>query len=144
MLALTTMPLQWHGMHGGRECNIPKISTTAPTRIQNIRRASFTVNGPHIFNSLPQYIRDTTKCDENVFKAHLDHYLQQVPDQPLIPGYTPTACVTQIAWETGPGMPSWKHSWRNPQEWTLWRQERGCLQWPQPVGLKPIQSIQSK
>ena len=72
----------------GRECNIPKISTTAPTRIQNIHRASFTVNGPRIFNSLPQYIRDTTKCDKNVFKAHLDHYLQQVPDQPLIPGYT--------------------------------------------------------
>ena len=77
----------WHARRG-RECNIPKISTTAPTRIQNIRRASFTVNGPRIFNSLPQYIRDTTKCDKNIFKAHLDHYLQQVPDQPLIPGYT--------------------------------------------------------
>ena len=36
----------------GRECNIPKISTTAPSRIHNIRRASFVVNGPHIFNSL--------------------------------------------------------------------------------------------
>ena len=79
----------WHARRG-RECNIPKISTTAPTRIQNIRRASFTVNGPRIFdfNSLPQYIRDTTKCDKNIFKAHLDHYLQQVPEQPLIPGYT--------------------------------------------------------
>ena len=77
----------WHARRG-RECNIPKISTTAPTRIQNIRKASFTVNGPLIFNSLPQYIRDSTKCDKNVFKAHLYHYLQRVPDQLLIPGYT--------------------------------------------------------
>ena len=56
--------------------------------IQNIRRASFAIHRPRIFNSLPQYIRDTTKCDTNLFKAQLDKYLEQVPDQPLIPGYT--------------------------------------------------------
>ena len=72
----------------GREYRIPKISTSAPTRIQNIRRTSFAISGPRIFNSLPQYVRNTTNCDKNIFKARLDHYLQQVPDQPLIPGYT--------------------------------------------------------
>ena len=77
----------WHARRG-RECNIPNIATTAPTKIQNIHRASLTVNGPRIFNSLSQYISDTTECDKNVFKAHLDHYLQQVPAQSLIPGYT--------------------------------------------------------
>ena len=113
----------WHARRG-RECNMPKISTNAPTRIQNIRRATFTVNGPRVFNNLPQYIRDTTKCDKNVFKAHLDHYLQQVLYLTSHSSLAtlPIACVTQIAW--CPGMPSWKHSWRNPQERTLWRQER--------------------
>ena len=100
--------------------NLLKISTTAPTRIQNIRRASFTVNGPRIFNSLPQYIRDTTKCDKNVFKAHLDHYLQQVPDQPL------TACRmcdsnSLIDWSRNAQL---KTQLEEPPERTLWRQER--------------------
>ena len=77
----------WHPRRG-RECHIPRISATSSARIQSIRRASFGINGPRIFNSLPQYVRDTTNCDKNVFKARLDHYLQQVPDQSLIPGYT--------------------------------------------------------
>ena len=72
----------------GRECAVPGISTNAPVRIQNIRRASFAINGPRLFNSLPKYVRDTTNCDKRLFKARLDHYLWQVPDQPLIPGYT--------------------------------------------------------
>ena len=77
----------WH-QRRGRTCQVPVVSSTAPVRIQNIRRASFAIHGPRIFNSLPQYIRDTTKCDTNLFKAQLDKYLEQVPDQPLIPGYT--------------------------------------------------------
>ena len=66
----------------GRTCQVPVVSSTAPVRIQNIRRASFAIHGPCIFNSLPQYIRDTTKCDTNLFKAQLDKYLEQVTDQP--------------------------------------------------------------
>ena len=72
----------------GRECIVPGISRKAPLRIQTIRRASFSLNGPRLFNSLPKYVRDTTNCEKTVFKARLDHYLKQVPDQPLIPGYT--------------------------------------------------------
>ena len=77
----------WHPRRG-RECVIPGVSPRAPTKIQSIRRASFAINGPRIFNSLPKYIRDITECDISLFKAHLDRYLTQVPDQPLIPGYT--------------------------------------------------------
>ena len=77
----------WHPRRG-RECHGPSVAASAPSRIRTIRYASFSINGPRIFNSLPQYVRDTTNCDNSVFKARLDHYLTQIPDQPLIPGYT--------------------------------------------------------
>ena len=82
-----SLSAKWH-QRRGRECVVPKVNTTAPVKIQNIRRASFAINGPRIFNSLPQHIRDTTNCDLNIFKSRLDRFLRNVPDQPLIPGYT--------------------------------------------------------
>ena len=39
----------------GRECRVPKVSTSAPSRIQTIRFSSFAVKGPRIFNSLPKH-----------------------------------------------------------------------------------------
>lgn len=77
----------WHPRRG-RECAVPGISTKSPGRIQNIRRASFAINGPRIFNALPKYVRNTTNCDVNTFKSMLDYFLRQVPDQPLIHNYT--------------------------------------------------------
>ena len=78
---------KWH-QRRGRECSVPNVKPSATVRIQNIRRASFAINGPRIFNSLPQSIRNITKCDLTVFKTQLDRFLRRVPDQPLIPGYT--------------------------------------------------------
>ena len=94
----------WHPRRG-RECTVPRVSTSAPIRIQSIRRASFAIKGPQIFNSLPRYVRNTTSCDRNVFKAQLDHYLHRVPDQPLLPGYTAyrPRCVQQGRVSANPG-----------------------------------------
>ena len=78
---------KWHPRRG-RVCDVPKVSGAASVRIQSIRRASFAVNGPRIFNSLPKHIRDNTNCDVNTFKSRLDKFLSRIPDQPLIPGYT--------------------------------------------------------
>ena len=78
---------KWHPRRG-RECAVPKVSTTAPVRIQTIRRSSFAINGPRIFNSLPQQIRDITGCELSAFKPKLDKVLSKIPDQPPIPGYT--------------------------------------------------------
>ena len=82
-----SLSARWH-QRRGRECQLPKVKSTAPVRIQTIRRSSFAVNGPRIFNSLPQHIRDITNCDLNLFKSQLDRFLRKLPDQPLIPGYT--------------------------------------------------------
>ena len=41
-----------------------------------------------VFNSLPQYIRDIP-ADLPAFKKELDSFLQNVPDQPAVPGFVP-------------------------------------------------------
>ena len=72
----------------GRICSVPNISPRAPVSVQTIRRNSFAVRGPNLFNSLPRHVRDLSGCKVDTFKNALDRYLASVPDQPLIPGMT--------------------------------------------------------
>ena len=77
-----------HSERRGRECNIPHVLSSAPKRIQTIRRASFGIKGPRLFNCLPKQIRNTTNVTVDKFKSQLDKFLATIPDEPLIPGYT--------------------------------------------------------
>ena len=72
----------------GRRCVIPPILTNCPTHIQKLREASLSVRGPRLFNSLPKSLRDMRNCTKEVFKSALDRYLQTIPDEPQIQGYT--------------------------------------------------------
>ena len=71
----------------GRECIPPRVSRTCDTKVQNLIYASLPVHGQQLFNCLPKELRNLTKCKVDVFKSHLDRYLMQVPDEPLIRGY---------------------------------------------------------
>ena len=59
-------------------------SAAMETKLQN----SVLHHGVKIFNSLPQYIRDIP-ADLTEFKKELDKFLNTVPDQPAVPGFTP-------------------------------------------------------
>ena len=78
---------RWH-QRRGRYCQVPHDSRSGTTAPQNLRLSSFAVHAPRLFNSLPDYIRNTTDCSLNVFKGLLDKFLASVPDEPLIRGYT--------------------------------------------------------
>ena len=54
------------------------------TKLQN----SILHQGVKVFNSLPQYIHDIP-ADLPAFKKELDSFLQNVPDQPAVPGFVP-------------------------------------------------------
>ena len=56
----------------GRECRVPKVSTSSPSRIRTIRFSSFAVKGPRIFNSLPKHLRNFTGGTVDNFKHRLD------------------------------------------------------------------------
>ena len=67
----------------------PKMSpTTAPTWTKRVRNSSFFVQGPRLYNKLPQHLREleniTTPTKKNVddFKSKLDKHLQTLPDIP--------------------------------------------------------------
>jgi len=55
---------------------------------RTIRQGSLQIRGPQLFNSLPVNIRGQTGCAVTSFKHKLDKYLQNIPAEPKIPGYT--------------------------------------------------------
>ena len=46
---------------------------------------------PIAADSLPLYLRNMTKCSVEIFKEELDKYLMMIPDEPSVPGLTPSA-----------------------------------------------------
>ena len=68
----------------GRYCLVPHIKTSAPVKIQNMRFASLSVNGPRLFNIMPNHVRNMTNCSIDSFKNSLDKYLKAIPDEPRL------------------------------------------------------------
>ena len=75
----------------GRKCKIPKIKTGAKASARAAREQTFQVHGAQLFNCLPPFLRNMTKCSIDKFKEALDNYLKTIPDEPSVPGLTPTA-----------------------------------------------------
>ena len=72
----------------GRKSSFPSISNSAPPEIKKIRYASLSSRGPQLFNILPAELRNLNNCSVEIFKRALDRFLTNIPDEPLIPGYT--------------------------------------------------------
>jgi hypothetical protein len=58
--------------------------------VKTLRDKSFQVEAPKLFNALPAHLRKLNTTADT-FKAHLDSYLETIPDQPAIPGLVPAA-----------------------------------------------------
>ena len=69
----------------GRKCFVPLIKRSP---FQRQVYASIRMQGPKLFNCLPKDLRNVTNCKKAVFKQKLDKYLNTVPDEPLVAGYT--------------------------------------------------------
>ena len=113
----------------GRECWVPKVSTSAPSHIQAIRFSSFAVKGPRIFNSLPKHLRNFAGGTVDNFKHRLDVYLQNIPDELLIPGYITFRTVnsnSMIAWSAHLAHLA-QHHLDDPATEISWQAERGDL-----------------
>ena len=82
-IGIVTKEHQRHGI----QCNVRKISTRAPAKIQTICSASLKVRGCKLFNLLPKHIRNLKDITVENFKQKLDRFLNTIPDQPSLPGY---------------------------------------------------------
>ena len=73
----------------GRLCEVRKLK--GKSSVQTLRRQSFQVAGPKLWNCLPKNVRNF-KGNQDEFKQKLDQFLTKVPDEPkadgLIPGAT--------------------------------------------------------
>ncbi|KAK3876172.1 hypothetical protein Pcinc_019021 [Petrolisthes cinctipes] len=72
----------------GRKCERWSVPTGASVRVKSLLTASLGYNGPRMFNSLPQDIRNKTGCSVHNFKKELDKFLKTLPDEPPVQGYT--------------------------------------------------------
>ena len=73
----------------GRFCIVPHVRSTVSGRVQTIRFASLSVNGPRLFNVMPPCVRNIVGCSIEIFKAALDKYIVSVPDEPRVQALVP-------------------------------------------------------
>ena len=74
----------WSRRHG-RKCKIPPLKQRG--RIGTIRENFLNVKGPKLFNVLPLNLRNIANQPLEVFKRHLDKFLQNVEVKPGYQGY---------------------------------------------------------
>ena len=74
----------------GRKCELPNLKGSQS--VKTLREQSFQVHGPRLFNSLPRYIRNLTKCGIYIFKEKHDLFLEKIPDQPKVGDLMPATC----------------------------------------------------
>ena len=72
----------------GRLCQVRK--SKGKSSVQNLRRQSFQVAGPKLWNCLPKNVRNF-KGNQDDFKQILDLFLTKVPDEPRADGLIPGA-----------------------------------------------------
>ncbi|KAK3868070.1 hypothetical protein Pcinc_026514 [Petrolisthes cinctipes] len=80
----------------GRLCNIGRVHPRALTRVKTLKSNSFSIRGPALFNSLPRHLRALTNITLDQFKARLDQFLQDIPDEPHLPHYYSRAPTNSI------------------------------------------------
>ena len=73
----------------GRLCEVPRLKGNA--EVQRLRKQSFQMSGPKLWNSLPKNLRNVRNCGLDQFKELLDCFLTKVPDEPKADGLIPGA-----------------------------------------------------
>ena len=82
-------------MKTDNEENVSFCNKRASTAVLTLKEQTFQVNGPRLFNSLPTFLRNMTKCPLEEFKMKLDNYLSRIPDEPSVDGLTPAGCTSK-------------------------------------------------
>ena len=75
-----------HNQRRGRFAVVhPSAGSTSPLAVKKARESSLQVKGSKLFNLIPKELRDLSGTVDQ-FKAGLDRWLADIPDQPTING----------------------------------------------------------
>ena len=70
----------------GIQAEVPPLPTKRSQRNQSLYENSFAVMGPRLWNSIPEALQQIN--DQQQFKIQLTQHLNEIPDEPAIPGYS--------------------------------------------------------
>ena len=70
----------------GRTAQPHTVVQSSPATVRRAREASLGVKGARILNLLPTDIRNLDSISIDTFKAELDRFLANIPDQPTVSG----------------------------------------------------------
>ena len=80
----------------GLKAVIPPVNKNAQLSVRSDYDSTFRVRAAQLFNLLPPELRATTSLGG--FKAGLGRFMEQCPDTPPIPGYTPSNDNSLLSW----------------------------------------------
>ena len=75
---------------------VPPMATNSASAVRKAREASLQVKGARLFNLVPKEIRNLSGVTVETFKSGLDAWLNQIPDQPTIPGRQRSALTNSL------------------------------------------------
>ena len=80
----------------GLKAVIPSVNKYAQLSVRSDYDSTFRVRAAQLFNLLPPELRSITSLES--FKAGLGKFMEQYPDTPPVPGYTPTNDNSLLSW----------------------------------------------
>ena len=90
----------WQSPRRGRLVQVSPYHQQSPAAVRRAREASLSVRGARLFNLIPRELRDTFTVSVEQFKAGLDPWLENIPDQPTIPGRVRAAASNSLIDQT--------------------------------------------
>ena len=87
----------------GIKADIPPINIKAQMSVRADYDKTFRVRAAQLFNVLPMELRSIASLDS--FKTGLGRFLEQFPDTPPVPGYTPNNDNSLLSWKRTHSMP---------------------------------------
>ena len=84
-----------HQRHGIK-AEIPAMNKSAQLSVRTDYYNSFRVRAAQLFSVLPSELRGIILLDS--FKVGLGRFMEQYPDTPPVPGYTPTNDNSMLSW----------------------------------------------
>ena len=95
----------------GRLCGVPYANHRARAAIRNLKNSFISVTGAKLFNTLPKNVRDLSNVNVDTFKRQLDKFLQDLPDEPPIPGYHRRALSNSVVDQVALMRADGRHWW---------------------------------